>query len=81
MGIYKSEQGKIVIYLQPTDCLFHDNDKDDALITIDKTAMDDVELVLPPLNDSIGMIYPLTTEQFSELQDIMRTWLKKQQER
>ena len=76
MKIYKDD-GKIVVEFMHTDVLFNNNEVAGSLIHIDRSAMDDVKLILPDPNENVGIIAGLNNEQYRELSELIMKYLKK----
>ena len=76
MKIYKDD-GKIVVEFMHTDVLFNNNEVAGSLIHIDRSAMDDVKLILPEPNENVGIIAGLNNEQYRELSELIMKYLKK----
>ena len=76
MKIYKYD-GKIVVEFMHTDVLFNNNEVAGSLIHIDRSAMDDVKLILPEPNENVGIIAGLNNEQYRELSELIMKYLKK----
>ena len=76
MKIYKYD-GKIVVEFMHTDVLFNNNEVAGSLIHIDRSAMDDVKLILPDPNENVGIIAGLNNEQYRELSELIMKYLKK----
>ena len=76
MKIYKYD-GKIVVEFMHTDVLFNNNEVAGSLIHIDRSAMDDVKLILPEPYENVGIIAGLNNEQYRELSELIMKYLKK----
>jgi hypothetical protein len=74
MRIYK-QNGKIVVALDYTDVFFNNSEKEGPLIEVDSSALDDVNVYVPPPNENLGIIAGLKDDQYRELSQIITAWL------
>ena len=74
MRIYK-QNGKIVVALDYTDVLFNNSEKGGPLFEVDSSALDDVNVYVPPPNENLGIIAGLKDDQYRELSQIITAWL------
>ena len=75
MRIFK-EDNKIIIQMLQTDVLFNNSEREDALIFIDASVKDDVQLILPIPNENLGMIAGLLDEEYKELSEMIMKKIK-----
>ena len=74
MQIYK-QNGKIVVAFGYTDVLFNNSEKEGPLVEVDSSALDDVNVYVPPPNENLGIITGLKDDQYREISQIITAWI------